>query len=74
MSHTVGLYYSERLKERDDRRWQRWADPDSLTRQARSLYLTLTFSSSSLPFSGTQESEDAPKHMTYLMNHQDLEE
>lgn len=35
----------------------------------RSPDLTVTFSSPSLPFSGTQkELEDAPKHMTYLMN------
>lgn len=68
MSHTAGLSYSERFKERDDGRWQRRADPDSFTWQARSLDLTLTFSSPSLPFPGTQEPEDAPKHMTYLMN------
>lgn len=64
MSHTV--YYSERFQERDDRRWQRWGDPDGFTWQAGSPDLTLAFSSPSLPFSGTQEPEDAPKRMAYL--------
>lgn len=50
MSHTVGLYYSETFKDRDDRRWQRWAEPDSFHGRPRSLDLALTSSSPLLPF------------------------